>query len=1075
MPSIPCSLTRSLFIGTFLILHIFLISPPVFSGFFPLDRIYCGAFKVKVKTVKDLEDKTIAVGLYTVGNTVGIAQTSAGSTDNIFFILPGICNKKVDPSNLSSQVPLSTAASSAIDKYTVGKIPLDVTGGDFNGDGHLDLAVANQGSDNISILLNEAGTAFAPPINVPTGSEPRAIISGDFNNDDRIDLATANLGDGVGDLSLLLAIENGRFAAPVSLPAGSSPGGFSAAAFGFSPVALAAGDFDRDGNLDLAVADSAGNASIRRGNGNGTFQAPTLLNAPGQFSIIAEDVNGDGSLDVITNEIVLLNDGSGNFPEATRFAPGVQPTLLRAADFNEDGALDLVTANAPTNSVAVFLGRGDGSFQSPLHYIVGNGPGEIMIADLDRNGTLDLVVSNLGFEQSDVGTDHLSILWGTGDGGFIGGQAFPSTNNVNQPNNQIALADFDGDGFLDLAGANLYGNGEAAVLKGQPFGKFAAPRSLPGQTGEGVVAGDFNKDNRQDLVLIQKGSPAVTNDALEVHIGNGDLTFSSPTTLTLPDADLALDFTLSLDIDSNGSADLVTANTGTDEVTVFPGNGNGTFQSGLTTSVGNHPMWLAAGLLDGNATLDLAVVNAGPLGEQGGKLSVLFGNGNGSFSLGPEFLLNMEPNSAIVGDINGDGKSDLAAIVQSPLSDWRIEIISGNGNGTFGESTVIPLTGKLAGNLTGSDLDRDGDLDLLLTVGHQVGLLENNGNGTFQPLFLMDGGVPIGPLKVADLNHDHRPDLVIPQIRGGTTAVLLNIADAPTNISHDMNGDGMADLLWRDTRSGAVALWFMNGSKIVSSGFTGGISAEWQIAAVGDVNADGKADVICRNTTNGLVAVWFMNGLEITSVKFLGGTSTAWGIAGTGDLNGNGTADLVWRNTSTGEVGIWLMEGAAITSTGFPGGVPLEWEVKQVGDVDADGNADVIWHNKKNGVVAVWLMNGLAITSVRFSGSTPVEWNIAGAGDVNGNGTMDIVWRNSSTGEVALWVMNEGLISSAGRPGKMALDWEIARVGDMTADGKADIVWHNEKTGAVAVWLMNGLSIASVGFPGVASTDWKVQ
>ncbi len=1038
-------------------------SPPAFSGLFPLERIQCGKIKVKVKIIRGFKDNRIAVALDTEGKAVVIGQASVGSSGNIIFILAQLCD------GVAEKLSQKTPSTIKVEKFTVGSEPVDVTGGDFNGDGYIDVAVVNQDSDNVSILLNNAGTGFLKPTNVATGSEPRAIVSDDFNNDGRYDLVTTNLGDGIGDISLLLGKGDGGFAAPLSITIGASDASLVAASLGSSPVSLAAGDVNKDGNVDLVIADSAGNALVRRGNGNGTFQAPTFLNAPGQFSILVEDLNTDGAVDVITNGMVLLNDGAGNFPRTTGFAAGLQPTLVRVGDLNKDGILDLVTANESSNSVTAFLGRGNGSFQTPRHYIVGHEPGEIIIEDLDGNSTVDLAVSNLS-------STHLSILFGTGDGNFIGGQAFPSTLfNATQTTNQVALADFDGDGLLDLAAANILGNGDAAVLKGESFGKFAVPVVLPDQHGGEVVAGDFNADSNPDLAFIQQGSPGGAHDTIEVRLGNSNLTFGSPTTLTLPDSDLALNFGLAVDVDDNGTIDLVTANTGTDDVSVFLGNGKGTFQNDVTTSVGDHPTWVAAGHLDGNASRDLAVVNAGPHGGQAGKLSLLFGTGNGSFSSGPEFFINTEPNSVVIGDLNGDGKSDFAAIVQAPLLHWNVHIVLSNGNGTFAPPTLIPLPGGEAGNLTVSDLDVDGDLDLIMTVGPEIGILEGQGNGTFHPILLFDGGAPMGSITAIDLNHDQRPDLVVPQSRSGTTAILINSATAPTKISHDINGDGTADLVWRDTSSGAVALWFMNGTNIFSSGFPGGISAEWQIAAVGDVNADGKADVIWQDTTSGLVAIWLMNGPTITSVGFPGSTPTAWVIAGIGDLNGNGTADLVWRNTSTGEVAIWLMNGTTMASAGFPGGMSLDWQFGQVGDANGDGKADVIWHNRTNGGVAIWLMNGLTITSVGFPGSTPTAWVIAGIGDLNGNGTADLVWRNTSTGEVAIWLMNGTTMVSAGFPGGVSLNWKIAQVGDVNADGKADVIWRNRTSGGVAVWLMNGLKIASMGFPGAAPTEWEIQ
>ncbi|HBP89682.1 MAG TPA: hypothetical protein DD706_18500, partial [Nitrospiraceae bacterium] len=1009
------------------------------------------------------------VALIPKGQSIVIARTSPGNPGYGLLTLTQLCDSVKKTLNPQSTATAIAPPANSIERFTVGDEPVDVKGGDFNGDGHTDLAVANQKSNTVSVLLNNAGSGFLPPTNVPTGSEPKGIVSGDFNNDGRIDLATANLGDGVGHISLLLGNGSGGFAAPASIAISSSSSSIlAAAAYGSSPGSLAAGDFNQDGKLDLAVADSGGNARILRGNGNGTFQEPTELKAPGQFSILVQDLNKDGALDLITNAVVLLNDGTGNFPTATSFATEVQPILVRAGDLNGDTNLDLVTANESSNSVTVFLGQGNGGFHTPRHYIVGDGPGEIMIEDLDGNGTRDLAVSNFR-------SKHLSILFGTGDGNFTGGQAFRSTSQATQITNQAALADFDGDGLLDLAAANSLGTGEAAILKGQAFGKFSPPVVLTDQQGGEVVAGDFNADAKPDLAFVHQGRPGGKNDSIEVRFGTGNLSFGSPTTLTLPDADLALNFALAEKIDDNNTVDLVTANTGSNEVSVFLGNSNGTFQSIVNTTVGNHPKWVAAGHLDGNPTQDLAVVNAGPLGGQAGKLSLLFGTGNGSFSSGPEFFLNTEPNSVVIGDLNGDGKADFAAIVQAPLFKWNIQIVLGNGNGTFGTPTLIPLPEVEAGNLTASDLDVDGDLDLIMTVGQEIGILEGHGNGTFNHLALFDGGAPMGPITAIDLNHDQRPDLVVPQSQSGTTAILLNTAAAPTTISHDINGDGTADLVWRDTSSGAVALWLMKDPDNFSSGFPGGTSIEWQIADIGDVNADGKGDIIWRNTTTGLVAIWLMNGQTMSSTGLPGSNPTGWVIAGTGDLNGNGTTDIVWHNTSTGEVTLWLLEGISIASTGQPGTMPLNWQIADIGDVNADGKADILWHNTTDGAVAIWVMNGPTISSTGFPGSTPTGWVMAGTGDLNGNGTTDIVWRNSSTGEVALWLLNGTTITSTGFPSAVSLNWQIRQVGDVNADGKADIIWRNTTSGAVAIWVMNGLAIASVSFPGSAPTAWEIQ
>jgi hypothetical protein len=291
----------------------------------------------------------------------------------------------------------------------------------------------------------------------------------------------------------------------------------------------------------------------------------------------------------------------------------------------------------------------------------------------------------------------------------------------------------------------------------------------------------------------------------------------------------------------------------------------------------------------------------------------------------------------------------------------------------------------------------------------------------------------------------------------------------------DFDGDGKADLVWRNTSSGVVAVWLMNGTTIASSGFPAGVPLAWQIAGVGDVNGDGKADVIWRNSTSGTVAVWLMDGVTITSVGFPGSTSMDWEIEQIGDVNNDGKVDLVWRNTNSGVVAVWLMNGATIASSGFLGGVPAVWQIAGLGDVNADGKADVIWQHSLNGTVAVWIMNGLSITSVGFPGSTSTDWEIAGMGDVDGNGTSDVVWRNTNSGAVAVWLMSGATMTSSGFFAGKGSEWEIEQVGDVDGDGKADVVWRNTNNGALEVWLLNGLAIIGSGSPGKVSLDWEVQ
>ena len=146
--------------------------------------------------------------------------------------------------------------------------------------------------------------------------------------------------------------------------------------------------------------------------------------------------------------------------------------------------------------------------------------------------------------------------------------------------------------------------------------------------------------------------------------------------------------------------------------------------------------------------------------------------------------------------------------------------------------------------------------------------------------------------------------------------------------SYDFNGDGKADLVWRDTVNGTVAVWLMDGATVISSGITGGVPLNWKIVGLGDVDGDGKSDIVWRNTSDGDVALWLMNGVNIVLVASPGGAPLAWEISQVSDENGDGKSDIVWRNTSDGSVAVWLMNGATIGSVGIPGGAGLVWEIQ---------------------------------------------------------------------------------------------------------------------------------------------------
>ncbi len=294
----------------------------------------------------------------------------------------------------------------------------------------------------------------------------------------------------------------------------------------------------------------------------------------------------------------------------------------------------------------------------------------------------------------------------------------------------------------------------------------------------------------------------------------------------------------------------------------------------------------------------------------------------------------------------------------------------------------------------------------------------------------------------------------------------LAAATLPNRTSYDFDGNGISDLLWRDTQTGDLAIWLMDGATRPSKTFVSPpVDPGWQIAGVGDLDGDNKADLVWRNTQSGDVAEWLMDGTIVKAWSTLSsGIDREWQIAGTGDLDGDGKADLVWRNTRTGDVAEWLIDGTTVKAwSTLSSGIDQEWQIARIGDLNGDGKADLVWRNTRTGDVAEWLIDGTTVKawSTLLSGLDQA-WQIAGIGDLDGDGRADLVWRNTQTGDVAEWLINGTTVKTLSTLASgLSQAWQIAGIGDLDGDGKADLVWRNMQSGEVAEWLMNGATLKS--------------
>jgi hypothetical protein len=357
----------------------------------------------------------------TVGGTVGwvtvMNPAPGGGTSNVLFF---------PVTNSSSTVQFSRT------RFKAGDSPSFVALGDFNGDGKLDVALANNlaQADTVSIMLGNGDGTFQLPQGFDVGQGPSSIAIGDFDGDGKLDLVVTNLTDNT--VSILLGNGDGTFQTQQTYATGAAP------------ISLVVGDFNGDGKLDLAIADRDSNdIAVLTGNGDGSFQTAQVYSAGAHPQALAlGDFNGDGKLDLaVTNLLdntvsVLFGNGDGTFQSQQIYNTGSEPSSIATGDFNGDGNLDLAVSNAADGTVSIYLGNGTGTFQPQQTYAAGNFPNSVSVGDLNGDGKLDLAIAN-----SNDGTT--SVLLGNGDGTFP-----PQTTFSGALQLSVAIGDFTATGRL---------------------------------------------------------------------------------------------------------------------------------------------------------------------------------------------------------------------------------------------------------------------------------------------------------------------------------------------------------------------------------------------------------------------------------------------------------------------------------------------------------------------------------------------------------------------------------------------------------------------------------------------------
>ncbi|HTQ57869.1 MAG TPA: VCBS repeat-containing protein [Bryobacteraceae bacterium] len=618
--------------------------------------------------------------------------------------------------------------------YEVGKQPICMATGDFNGDGIADLAVGNLASKSVSVLLGNGDGTFQAQKILDLSSRPSFIATGDFNGDGKADLA---VGNGDHDIYVFLSNGDGTFRPSAYFALSSSVGGVAA-------------DFNGDGKTDLAVGCGSGLVMVL-GNGDGTFQPPVFYSGYFADGIAVADFNGDGHLDVaLTTDLYLvtwMGKGDGTFYAGASIylSDGFG---LSAGDFNHDGKPDLAVTTG-SGQVVIMMGGGDGGFVESGRYIDGGSDAPVL-ADFNGDGNLDIAVPSFS---------AFGILLGDGLGNF---QHVTNYATLRYPQ-ALAVGNFDGDGTEDMAVAA--GTQNVSILLGN--GK-THNYGLPFQATSVAVA-DFNRDGKLDVAA-----------GLAILLGNGDGTFHQVANYGAASAVVAADF------NGDGIPDVAGVGPNSNYILVRLGNGDGTFQApksfGLTKVA-----YLAAGDFDGDGNLDLAAVvgtREPSVTAPPASISILLGNGDGTFRAGQSITFpNSGLTSVALADFNRDGALDLAVPVWGSTGASNISIFFGDGHGGFGAPARYPV-GDAPTNIAVADLNGDGVPDIAAGgLGNAVWILPGKSDGTFQvqlTSYMVGPFSNLGPpnsqaMAVLDFNGDGKPDVAAVNYTSAAISVLTNL------------------------------------------------------------------------------------------------------------------------------------------------------------------------------------------------------------------------------------------------------------------------------------------------------------
>jgi Ca2+-binding RTX toxin-like protein len=632
--------------------------------------------------------------------------------------------------NASILLGIGTGSFNPVTNLSVGTNPQGVTLGDFNADGKLDLATANFGSNNVSILLNTPVVVnFGAPsysstedssdtiinipvtlsetpltdVTVPIAINPSSTATLGATNDYTLSATSLTFKAGATGAALTQNVavtikpdniaEN---AETVVLNLGTITGAIAGT--------TATTTLTIEANDPIAYAIAANTASITEGNSGttpvtftvsrsgGTDAASSIDYAIGGTATNAADYNNIGGTSGATSPTGTINFAAGETSK-TITMDVVGDTVIEA---NEDITVTLSNPVAPgptptltTETATTTIINDDvpqPSFTTASNFVATSSLRNLAVGDFNKDGKLDVATAS-------TGPNNVSVLLGNGAGSL--GTATQLSEPQASATWAVAVGDFNGDGFSDLATANTYSN-NVSIRLGTGTGSFGDATNL--SVGDGpysVAVGDFNKDGKLDLVTANQSANNVS-----ILLGTGTGSFSAATDFQAGSSPYSVAVG---DFNNDGFSDLATANRYSNNVSILLGTGTGSFGTATNFNVGDGPSSVALGDFNKDGKLDVATAN-----QDANNVSILLGDGAGSFGAATNFGVGSQPLSIAVGDLNGDGNLDLATANNSSND---ASILLGTGTGSFGTAANLSV-GTNPQGVTLGDFNADGKLDL---------------------------------------------------------------------------------------------------------------------------------------------------------------------------------------------------------------------------------------------------------------------------------------------------------------------------------------------------------------------------